>query len=144
VARALSAIMSSLAVSRYNKNQFNDQQLASILEKALDIHPENQYARHNLKQTQIDIEKNDILDALYKNKMGKAADIVLESEYPEMEAFFFSEAQDMLDMLCSTIPDKGFLTILLHRLRDACEYVDDTHYLVERIDDKLTNTGKGL
>jgi hypothetical protein len=144
VARALSAIISTLAVRRFNKNQFNDHQLASILEKALDIHPENQYARHNLKQTQIDIQKNDILEALYKNKMGKAADIVLESEYPEMEAFFFSEVQDMLDMLCSTISDKGFLTILLHRLLDACESVDDTHYLVEKIDDKLTNTGKGL
>jgi tetratricopeptide (TPR) repeat protein len=144
VARAFSAIMSTLAVRRFNKNQFNDHQLSSILEKALDIHPENQYARHNLKQTQIDIEKNDILDALFKNKMGKAADIVLESEYPEMEAFFFSEAEDMLDMLCSTIPDKGFLTIMLHRLHDACESVDETHYLVEKINDKLTNPGKGM
>jgi hypothetical protein len=144
LAKALSAIMSTLAVRRFNTNQFNDRQLASILEKALDIHPENQYARHNLKQTHIDIEKNDILEALYKNKMGKAADIVLESEFPEMEAFFFSEAQDLLDMLCNTIPDKEFLTIMLHRLLDACESVDETHDLVEKINDKLTNPVKGL
>ncbi len=144
VARALSAIMSTLAVSRFNKNQFHDQQLAAMLKKALDIHPENQFARHNLKLTRIDIQKNDILEALYKNKIGKAADIVLESEYPEMEAFFFSEVEDMLDMLSSTIPDKGFLTIMLHRLRDACESVDDTHYLVEKINDNLTNPGKGM
>ncbi|MFN2358687.1 MAG: tetratricopeptide repeat protein [Desulfotignum sp.] len=144
VARALSAIMSTLAVSRYNKNQFNDQQLAAILKNALDIHPENQYARYNLNQTRIDIQKDDIQEALYKNKMGKAADIVLESEFPEMEAFFFSEAQDMLHMLCTTIPDKDFLTIMLHRLRDACESVDETHELVEQIDDKLMNPGKGM
>jgi hypothetical protein len=68
----------------------------------------------------------------------------MESDYPEMEAFFFSEAQDMLDMLCSSIPDKGFLTILLHRLRDACEYVDETHELVGQINDKLTTSGKGI
>jgi tetratricopeptide (TPR) repeat protein len=144
VAKALSAIMSTLAVRRFNKNQFNDRQLATMLKKALDIHPENQYARHNLKQTRIDIEKNDIQDALYKNKLGKAADIVLESEFPEMDAFFFSEAQDMLDMLCDTIPDKEFLTIMLHRLRDACESVDETHDLVEKINDKLTSPGKGM
>jgi len=144
LARALSAIMSTLAVRRFNKYQFNDQQLASILEKALDIHPENQYARHNLKQTLKDIEEEEIVEALYKNKLGKAADIVLVSEFPEMEAFFFSEAQDMLDMLCTTIPDKEFLTIMLHRLRDACESVDETHELVEQINDKLTTSGKGI
>jgi hypothetical protein len=144
LARALSEIMSTLAVRRFNNNQFNDQQLATMLKKALDIHPENQYARHNLKQTLMDIEEEKILDALYKNKPGKAADIVMESDYPEMEAFFFSEAQDMLDMLCSSIPDKGFLTILLHRLRDACEYVDETHELVGQINDKLTTSGKGI
>ncbi len=144
VARAFSAIMATLAVRRFNKNQFNDQQLAAMLKKALDINPENQFARYNLQLTLIDIQKDDMLDALYKNKMGKAADIVLESEYPEMEAFFFSEAEDMLDMLCSTIPEKGFLTIMLHRLRDACESVDETHYLVEKINDKLTNPGKGM
>ncbi|MCF8113115.1 MAG: hypothetical protein K9K21_04585 [Desulfotignum sp.] len=144
VARALSAIMSSLAVSRFNKQQFNDQQLALILKKALDIDPENQFARHNLKLTHIDIQKNDILEALYKNKMGKAADIVLESEDPEMEAFFFSEAENMLDMLCNNAPDKAFLNLILHRLRDACESVDDTHDLVEKINDILTSPDKGI
>lgn len=144
VGRALSEIMSALAVRRYNRDQFNDQQLATMLEKALDIHPDNQHARHILKQTKIDIEKDDIQDALYKNKMAKAADIVLKSEYPEMESFFFSEAENILHMLCSTEPDKDFLTFMLHRLLDACEAVDDTHYLVEKINDKLTNSGKGL
>jgi hypothetical protein len=141
IARAYSTIMGRMSIKRYNSEQLNNKQLAVILEKALEIYPENELARQNLRDTVIEIQRSNIVKAMTKRKMKKAATIVLESEYPEVEDYFFSDSEEWFDIMCSmpdsSSQDKEILVLALNGLLSACEMVAPYHPLIRRIDDKL-------
>lgn len=142
ISRALSEIMASMAIRRYNAGQITDRQLASVLRKALEINPDNDLANRTLTQTFKDIEMDDIMEALYKNKMQKAASIAAASEYPEVEEFFFQEAEVFFDQVCTSEIEKESMTIVFHKLRNACETVDASHTVMDKINEKLADLGE--
>jgi hypothetical protein len=137
ISKAYSTIMAEMSIKRYNDEKINDKQLAPILNKALEIDPDNDLAQQTLVATLIDIERFEITKAMCKNKMQKAASMVLESEYLEIEEHFFSDAEEIFDMICQTSSDKEISILALTNLFNACKMVDASHILVDEIDEKL-------
>ena len=137
IAKAYSMIMTEMSIKRYNDRKLNDKQLMPILLRALEIDPYNGLAQKTLKVTLIDIERHEIAKAMYKNKMQKAASMVLESEFPEMEDHFFSEAETIFDMMCEHLTDDAALIVSLTNLYNACKMVDAYNILTDEIEEKL-------
>ena len=141
IAEALSFVMTQSAIMKYNRGNMTNKQMKVSLEKALIISPDNEYARHTLKQTLIDLETDIIFDAMTKNKLNKAARLASQSAHPEVCDRYFEFGEEIIDQIAGSGLDLGFQKINLLELLNSFMMVDPDHPLVATIESKLSFMG---
>lgn len=142
IAQALSFAMTQSIIIKHNCGTMTEKQTKLSIEKALKINPNNEFARHALEQTTIDLETETILNAMSKHKLGKAARLVNQSAYPEVYDRYFEFGQQMLDQVDSSGLDLNSQKISLFDLLSASETVDPDHPLIESIKRKIQCMGE--
>jgi len=134
---ALSLVMSRRAIEMYNQRLINPKTLETISRKALILDPENELARGNLNDVQLDLQIQALGKALDKHKMNKACKIAAESEYQEVPDAFFEFMGRNVETLEEMDMEDEEKILLLKELFGWCARVDESHSILYDIDRML-------
>ena len=141
IQKALSLVMSRRAVKLFNKRMMNNKTLSITLRKALKLNPQNEFARGTLEETKADLEILEMEKALNRFKMHKACKIAVDSEYSKVtEAFFEYMAYGIKDINKSS-HDTSHKLLILNETYDWCLWVDDTHPILDEIEEIIEKLG---
>ena len=133
--KALSLIMAESAIYRYNSKKINNKQVKVALEKALKLDENNALAHETLAQTCSELEIKEILFAIDRNKLNKAARIAAGSAYSEVYDAFFKFTEDLFNdfMNVSNTANSTIKNIFFNNLLNAVSIVDPTHPFINKI-----------
>ncbi|MCK4485425.1 MAG: hypothetical protein KAU38_01520 [Desulfobacterales bacterium] len=137
IKEALSLVMSRRAIEMYNQRLINPKTLETISRKALILDPDNELARGNLNDVQIDLEVQALGKALDKHKMNKACQIATASEYQEVPDAFFEFMGRTVESLEEMDMEDEEKILLLKEFFGWCARVDESHSVVYGIDRML-------
>ena len=141
ISEACSFAMTQSAIIKYNQKKMNDKQLKTVIEKAIRIYPDNDFALHTLERTAIDLETEIILKAMDKHKLMKAARLARQSAYPEVCDRYFEFGEQMLEQISASDLDLIDQKIYLSDLLKAGMSVDPYHPVIDSINEKLQFLG---
>ena len=137
IAEPLSLMMTESAIMRYNDKKLNNTQTKVILEKALDIFPDNSLAIETLEQTKTELEIKSIYNAISKHKLNKAAKIAVKSSSSEVYDQFFDFLEQIVDQSVDAGLDNATIKIHLHDVLNAGMIVDPSHPLIDTIHQRI-------
>ncbi len=141
IEKALSYVMSRRALEMFNKNLMNNKTLATTLQKALKLHPDNDFAHGLLEETKADLEILEMEKALNRFKMHKACKIAVESQYARVTEAFFEYMEYGLRGVRESSHDDAHKLLLLNETYDWCAWVDETHPILDQIEDLIHEFG---
>ncbi|EFK10293.1 conserved hypothetical protein [delta proteobacterium NaphS2] len=137
LAKALSLVMSRLAIKMVYQRQINEKVFSLSLKKALEIDPENEHARGLLKDAQSNLDMMALEKALSRLKMNTACKIVMTSESDLVRnAFFDFFERNMQDMNNELTSDREKI-YLLKDFHKWCARVDEDHDILYHIEERL-------
>ncbi len=141
IQKVLSLVMSRRALKLFNKRLMNNKTLSITLKKALQLNPQNEFARGILEETKAELEILEMEKALNRFKMHKACKIAVDSDYPKVtEAFFEYMAYGIKDINESS-HDTSHKLLILNETYDWCVWVDDTHPILDEIEEIIEKLG---
>ena len=112
-----------------------------MVKKALELDSDNQFALQLLDSTNMEADMDVLLKIMGKGKFEKAAQMAVDSEYPEIRESFFEMAEKIAGMIHDQEVPPEFIKLDLERLKAAVTVVDPFHDLVDNIQFKIKTIG---
>jgi len=141
IARARSVLLARAAIAKYNDDKLTDKQFRVMVKKALELDPDNQFALQLLDSTNMEAEMDVLFKIMGKGKFEKAAQMAVDSEYPEIRESFFEMAEKIAGMIHDQDVPPEFIKLDLERLKAAVAVVDRRHALVKQIQREIKTIG---
>ncbi|MEW6381393.1 MAG: tetratricopeptide repeat protein [bacterium] len=132
-----SYIMSYKANTLHAKGLIKAQDVERICRKALDLNPDNEFARTGLREMESQHLVNEMARALGKGNVKKAAAIAASAQNEEIEEVFFDFVDTVLDEFDNAPLSREKKIFFLRDLYQNCEKVDPDHPVLDDILDEL-------
>jgi len=132
-----SYIMSYKAHSMYSEGMIKAQDVERICKKALELHPDNEFANDGLREVESSYVMEELNSALHKANVKKAATITINAKNDKVEEAFFEFVDFALDELSTTPLDRGKKILLLRDLYLNSRRVDPTHPVLDDITQEI-------
>ncbi|MFH0926081.1 MAG: tetratricopeptide repeat protein [bacterium] len=132
-----SYIMSYKAYALLNKEAIGVQDVARICNKALELYPDNEFAKHGLDEMGSEKAFDDVANAFKKGNIKKAANIVSSMNDERAEELFFKYIDNTLDNFDNYSYNKEEKISFLDDLYEGCLKVDPDNSTIDDILDKL-------
>jgi hypothetical protein len=124
VRQALSLVMCRRALTMCNQGKLSMKAMNMISKKALQLYPENEMARCTLRDITINFEVKEIYNAFNRHKLGRASQIALESEHPQVRDKYFEFVADIFEEIMKSELDHNDQLIMLNDLYEWAVSVD--------------------
>jgi tetratricopeptide (TPR) repeat protein len=124
VRQALSLVMCRRAMTMCNQGKLSMKAMNMISKKALQLYPENEMARCTLRDITINFEVKEIYNAFNRHKLGRASQIALESEHPQVRDKYFEFVADIFEEIMKSELDHNDQLIMLNDLYEWAVSVD--------------------
>ncbi|NWH04376.1 hypothetical protein [Desulfobacter latus] len=141
IARALSVLLAKAGIVKYNDDKLTDKQFRVTVKKALELDPDNQFALQLLDSTNMEAEMDVLLKIMGRGKFEKAAQMAVDSDYPEIRESFFEMAEKISGMIHDQDVSPELIKLELIKLKDAVAVVDRRHDLVKQIQREIKTIG---
>jgi|GEM_PF-3486453 len=132
-----SYIMSYKANVLHGEGLITTQDAERICQKALELNPDNEFAKDGLREMELHYKIEDMAKALRKGNLKKAADIAASSQNEEIEETFFNLIDTILCEFESVFSSKEKKIAFLEELYKQCEKVDPEDPVLYDILDKM-------
>jgi len=133
MAQTFAFIMMQSGISRANKGILQPRALKIVAQNALELDPDNEYAREALHSVEITEEIDEMMTAMSRRKFAKASKIVHASEHAEVKDFYFEQLDDYAGQLENEYDDHEFAMLLMREMYDWAKRVDPFHPVVKRM-----------
>lgn len=133
VCKALSLVMSRGAIDKVDKAQLNSKAVKGIINKALQLDPENEMAREALQDAESNIAIKAMQDAFNRRKLGRASQIARESRSEDVRDLYFRFIEDIFDQVRESdwMPEEKLM--LIGDLLEWGTTVNSLHPILDRL-----------
>ncbi len=133
MAQTFAFLMMQSGISRANKGILQPRALKIVAQNALELDPDNEYAREALHSVEITEEIDEMMTAMSRRKFAKASKIVHASEHAEVKDFYFEQLDEYAGQLENEYDDHEFAMLLMREMYDWAKRVDPFHPVVKRM-----------
>lgn len=135
MAKIFSFVMIQSAISRANIGVLQPRAMKIIAMKALDLDPDNEYARQVVDTVEIHEESEEIMRSMARRKFVKAAKIVNASRHLEVEDHFFEGIEGYMGQCKRDYSeDPEFALVLLQEMYESALTVDSEHSVTQQME----------
>jgi hypothetical protein len=139
-AKAFCTALTKLVVRLHNGKKARPQLLAAAMQKAVALHPEDEFARMMLEEVSIALELAELHEAIDQGWLSKAARIAAASRYEQVvTAFFVAAEQVAVQLEQGEYPDTEAAILILEDLLRSVSRVDAKHKMIHEIERSLTD-----
>ncbi|XOF33247.1 MAG: hypothetical protein ACL93V_14760 [Candidatus Electrothrix sp. YB6] len=135
ISRALSSVLTRQVILQHSAGATPGDVLLQTIKKAVELNPEDAFARMTLDDIRADLEIAEMRQAVIDGKLARAAGIAEKSRYPQVnEQFFHFAAQVVEQIAAGDYPDPETAVLLLRQLLEHVLQLNPAHAVVQEVE----------